>query len=292
MLAMLPGLSTHLVLPQRLSPALLNTLAATGARQIEVFAARHHFDYTDRHAVRELANWFRSNDIAASLHAPLYSPEEAQEWSRHTSPSLNLISVNKNDRIAAMDEVKRALEAAEQVPFRSAVVHLGLGDETWNTRAIDDSLTALEHLKAFAGPLGLELLLENLNNDVASPAHLVEICNVGHFDNIGFCLDLGHAHLLEPIAETSHSPAQSGVAQAFSIFGTRLRELHVHDNHGMRDEHLWPGEGSVDWNEVAALTAAAQQPLAGVLEISHDFGHNLDAAADKARAAFDKLNPR
>ncbi|MDE1163591.1 MAG: sugar phosphate isomerase/epimerase [Acidobacteriaceae bacterium] len=287
---MLYGLSTHLVLPQRLSPALLNSLASTGVQQIEVFAARHHFDYTDRLAVREIANWFRSNEMAASLHTPLYPPDESQEWSRHAAPSLNLISTSKNDRIDAMDEVKRALEAAEQIPFRYAVLHLGLGDETWNTRAIDDSLTALEHLKAFAGPLGTQLLLENLNNAVATPAHLLEIVKVGHLDSIGFCLDLGHAHLMEPIPETSHSPGQSGIAQAFSLFGDRLRELHIHDNHGMRDEHLWPGEGEIDWSEVAKLSAAAKQPLVGVLEISHDFGHNLDAATDNVRTALDKLN--
>ena len=72
-----------------------------------------------------------------------------------------------------MDEVKRALEIAEAMPVRSMVVHLGLNDDEWDTRALDDSLTAIEHLKAFAGPLGVQLLLENLNNQVATPEHLV-----------------------------------------------------------------------------------------------------------------------
>jgi len=265
----------------------MNTLASSGARQIEVFAARHHFDYTDRHAVREMANWFRSNDITASLHMPLFAPEDGAEWSRHTAPSLNLIHSNKGERIVAMDEVKRALEAAEQVPFKTAVIHLGLGDETWDTRAIDDSLTAVEHLKAFAGPLGVQLLLENLTNNVATPAHLLEIVNVGHFDGIGFCLDLGHAQIAVPaVPETSHAPAESGIAQAFAVFGDRLCELHVHDNKGVRDEHLWPGEGVIDWAEVRRLAASHTEQLSGVLEIGHEFGSDTEAAAAKARKEF------
>lgn len=286
---MLPGISTHVFLLQRLTARLLDRLRDGGAAQIEVFAARHHFDYTDRAAVRELAGWFRSNDVRASLHMPLFAPEDAAEWSRHTAPTLNLISIAKGQRIAAMDEVKRALEAAEMVPFRSAVVHLGLGDEKWNTRAIDDSLTALEHLKAFSGPLGVQLLLENLNNDVATPEHLAEIVRVGHFDSIGFCLDTGHAHLLEPQRESSHEPAKSGIARAFEAFGDRLRELHLHDNRGTRDEHLWPGDGTVDFADVQSRAAGLKEPPAGVLEIAYDLGQDEGEVARRARASAEAL---
>jgi len=112
------GISTHVFLPRRLSPGLLDTLVTAGASTIEVFAARHHFDYTDTGAVREIANWFRSaNGVTATMHMPLY-PDTA--WSRHTAPTLDLISASKAARIEAQDEVKRALEAAEQVPFRRA----------------------------------------------------------------------------------------------------------------------------------------------------------------------------
>jgi hypothetical protein len=73
------GLSTHVFLQQRLHPGLLDTMMHGGARVIEVFAARHHFDYTDRGTVREIAQWFRSNEVAATLHQPLYT--DAQ-WMR------------------------------------------------------------------------------------------------------------------------------------------------------------------------------------------------------------------
>jgi sugar phosphate isomerase/epimerase len=280
------GISTHIVLPQRLTPALLHTLHATGVGQIEVFASRHHIDYTDRAAVRELAGWFRSNDVAASLHMPLFSADDEANWSKHSAPSLNLIALSKADRIDAMDEVKRALEIAEAMPVRAMIVHLGLTDETWDTRAIDDSLTAVEHLKAFAGPLGVQLLLENLPNNVATPEHLVEIVRVGHFDTVGFCCDLGHAHLLPAILETSHAAAKSAIAQAFEAFRSmgddRLIELHVHDNHGVRDEHGWPGDGTIDFAQVNALIVALKDKPVGVLEIAHEHGYDLASVTKRA----------
>jgi sugar phosphate isomerase/epimerase len=281
------GLSTHIFLPRRLSPGLLDTLVAAGASTIEVFAARHHFDYTDVGAVREIANWFRSADgVTATMHMPLYSDAA---WSRHTAPTLNLISASKASRIEAMDEVKRAIEAAEQAPFVSCVLHLGMKDDKWDSRSLDDSMTAIEHLKAFAGPLGIKLLLENLPNEVATPANLVEIVRVGHFANVGFCLDMGHANLAEAIPETSHEPAKPGIEQAFEAFGDRLVEMHLHDNHGSRDEHLWPGDGAIDWKMVATKIAELKAQPLGVMEIAHELGEDAGKIAEKARAAFETV---
>ena len=284
------GISSHIFFSERLSAPLLDAFRDAGAEAIEVFAARHHFDYTDRTAVREVANWFRSMPVAATMHMPIFTEAEESGWSRHTSASLNLLSPSKGERIAAMDEVKRALEAAEGVPFRSCVIHLGLKDDRWSTETLDLSLTAIEHLKAFATPLGVQLLLENLNNDFATPGHLKEIARVGHFDTVGFCLDVGHAHLTLPTLpeETGFdlgarerlreafgdAALRDGVAEAFEIFGDRLRELHLHDNNGGRDEHLWPGEAAVakglDWGVVrASLPKLKEQPLQ-ILEIAYE----------------------
>ena len=164
------------------STSVFVALRRGGARTIEVFAARHHFDYTDRSAVREIAQWFRSNEVTATLHQPLYA--DAQ-WSRHVAPTLNLIDVEKARRIDAMDEVKRALEAAEQIPFVSIVLHLGVREDHWSPRSLEHSLTAIEHLKAFAHPLGVKVLLENLHNEVATPEHLMEVLKVGHLNTVG-----------------------------------------------------------------------------------------------------------
>ena len=275
---MIPGLSTHVFLQQRLGTGLLDALRNGGARTIEIFAARHHFDYADRSVVREIAQWFRSNDVAATLHQPLWA--DAQ-WSRHVAPALNLIDVEKSRRIDAMDEVKRAIEAAEQVPFLSVVLHLGVREDHWSARSLEHSLTAIEHLKAFAHPLGVKCLLENLHNDVATPEHLLEILKVGHFNTVGVCFDVGHAHL-----------SDEGIDGAFSLLKSRIAELHLHDNHGIfvnRDEHLWPGSGTLDWPLLSSLASELPAHTPGIVEVAHELDETAESATAKARTAFDLI---
>jgi len=299
---MQPGLSTYVFFQHRLHPGLLDALAAAGATTIEVFAARHHFDYTDTPAVREAAAWFRSNDVRAVLHQPIYLTDRADtQWSRHVAPNLDLISDRKPLRIDSMDEVKRAIESAEQIPFSAVVLHLGLKETPWDDAAIDNALTAIEHLKAFAAPLGVRLLLENLQNEVTTPEHLLYILKTGHFDSVGVCLDIGHLHLAQ---DATGAPADSGVAAAIELLGTRIVQLHLHDNHGpfaahtdMKDEHLWPGDGAsgdgtvrldgmIDWAAVSSSLAALPAATPGLLEIACDRDEPAESITRKAEAAF------
>ncbi len=269
---MLRGLSTHVFLEQRLGGGLLDALRQGGAESIEIYAARHHFDYCDRSSVREIATWFRSNNVVATMHQPLYADAH---WSRHLAPTLNLIDVEKSRRIDAMDEIKRAMEAAEQIPLTAFVLHLGLGLDQWSQRSLEHSMTAIEHLKAFAHPLGMKVLLENLPNDVSTPENLMEIVKVGHFDNVGICLDVGHANL-----------CYGGFEAAFEACGKRITQLHLHDNHGTRDEHLWPGGGTVDWESVVRLAATLPATVTGVVEIAHELGETEQTVTTKAGEAF------
>jgi sugar phosphate isomerase/epimerase len=294
---MQPALSTYVFLQQRLHPALLDALHKSGApdgvKTIEIFAARHHFDYNDRSAVRDIANWFRSTGVAATLHQPLYlSDRGSGQWSRHVAPNINLIDPDKSHRITAMDEVKRALESAEQVPINACVLHLGHKGDPWDTRALENSLTAIEHLKAFAHPLGVRLLIENLQNEITTPEHILEILRVGHFDRVGVCLDIGHAHLVQP---TSDSKPNLGIDEAFELLKPRIAQLHLHDNHGTKDDHLWPGSDSpgslnIDWQNVARHIATLPPDTPGILEITHELEETPNSVTTKATAAFDLLN--
>jgi len=285
---MRPGISTHVFLPQRLHPGLLDALHKGGVEVIELFAARHHFDYTDRAAVRDIATWFRNTGVGATLHQPLYISDRADaQWSRHVAPNLNLIDPEKSSRIAAMDEVKRALEAAEQIPITACTLHLGRKDDSWNPRALENSLTAIEHLKAFAHPLGVRILLENLQNEITTPEHLLEIVRVGHFDRVGVCLDVAHAHLAAP-------EDNKGINEAFELLKPRIAQLNLHDNHGQKDDHLWPGTAgpvsfSIDWQNVAKQIATLTANTPAILEISHDLEETPDSVTTKVTQAFDLI---
>lgn len=269
---MLRVLSTHLFLNQRLHPGLLDLAGRSGAEAVEIFAARQHFDYTSREHVMELANWFRSNSVQPfSMHAPLF-PD--REMGRAGAPAVNVLHPEKSRRIDAMDEIKRALETAEHLAFRNLVVHLGERDDSWSPRTIEYALTALEHLGAFAQPLGVRLLVENLLSDPTTPEHLVLILDMGHLDHVGVCLDMGHAHITV------------GVQSAIGTLGNRIASVHVHDNHGLKDEHLWPGGGNIQWPPAVEALKKLAAPPATVLEISQTLGDTPADIAAKVPEAF------
>ena len=120
---MLRVVSTHLFLNQRLHSGLLELASRSGAQAVEIFAARQHFDYTSREHLTELAAWFRANPLDPfSMHAPIH-PD--RDMGRAGSPGINVLHPEKARRIDAMDEIKRALEAADLIPFRNLVLHLG-----------------------------------------------------------------------------------------------------------------------------------------------------------------------
>ena len=69
----------------------------------------------------------------------------------------------------------------------------------------------------------------------------------------------------------------------------RIRSSHLHDNKGDKDAHLWPGEGTISWDDTLQELRSAPQTPAGVLEIHYTLGETTDSVAEKARRAFDKF---
>ena len=276
---MIHAISTFVHVRERLHPGILERLAQGGATGIEIFAMRSHYDYTNPQQLRELASWFHSQSVVKleSLHAPLFS---GGEWGRFDRVPLNIAGGDRKDRVEAMDEIKRAIESAEILPFRYLNLHVGLAGESFSEQKFEHALSSIEHLRAFAKPLGVRLLLENLLGEMAAPVHLAELIRALHYDDIGICLDLGHAHI-EP-----------GIEQAFESVRPLLRSVHVHDNRGEKDEHLWPGAGSIDWKKTMDLLRTAPQPPNLVLEVEGDPAGDPDYGSqvpEKIREAWKLL---
>jgi sugar phosphate isomerase/epimerase len=270
---MVKAVSTYLYVRERLHPGILDGLARNGVEAIEIFAARQHLDYANRKAhVREISEWFRGSGVPLhSVHAPLYSD---YEWGRTGSPPVNVASTDRAARVEAMDEIKRALEIAEQIPFRFLIQHLGTSNEAFSDKKFEAAMTSIEHLRAFAKPLGVRILLENIPNELSTPDKLVEMIQGAHFDDVGVCFDFGHAHMM------------GSVGPAFETLRQLICSTHVHDNSKERDSHLWPGSGTIDWKEAMELLRSAPQRPPVLLELEHDEKIN---PLEKLGPAFAKL---
>ena len=271
---MLKAVSTYIYRKERLHPGLLDGLVRSGAQAIEIFAARQHLDYAEgKQQVREIADWFRSSAIALhALHAPVSADSESM---RAGASPVNVASTDRAGRIAAMDEIKRANELAEHIPFRFLIQHLGAAGEYFDERKFEAAMTSVEHLRAFAKPLGVRLLVENIPNELSTPERLVEFIQGAHFKDVGVCFDVGHAHIM------------SDVPQAFATLRDHIHSTCVHDNRGDRDLHLWPGEGTIQWPEAIELLRSAPQAPPLLLEIEDQEGVPPLA---KMRTAFETLD--
>jgi sugar phosphate isomerase/epimerase len=109
---------------------------------------------------------------------------------------------------------------------------------------------------------------------LSTPERLVEFIRAAHFDDVGVCFDFGHAHLM------------SDVPQAFETVRSYVHSTHIHDNPKDRDSHLWPGSGSIDWEQAMELFRSAPRTPPLLLEIEGDEKIN---PVEKMREAFEKL---
>lgn len=246
-------LSTHLFVRHRLTTVWLERAWDAGFPAVEIFCARQHIDYRDKAQINELGHWFRDSQLKMhSLHAPMYNDDV---WGRSGPHAvIDITEPMKGKRIAMVDEIKRALEIADVVPFRYLIQHVGVSGQEYDPRSFDAAFIALEEIKVFAGQRGVEVLLENTPNALATAERLNGFMAETHL-NLNYCFDIGHAHLLR------------GIENEFELMKDRIRSTHLHDNDGHEDQHLFPGEGSIDWAHAMRLLQSRPNQYPLLLEL-------------------------
>jgi len=264
-------LSTHLFVNHRLTTVWLDRIWAAGIPEVEIFCARQHLDYRNRAQIAELGHWFRDSELKLhSLHSPMYNDEV---WGRSGPHAVITITEPvKSKRIIMVDEIKRAIEIAEVVPYKYLIQHLGVGGEEYDERKVDAAFTAMEEIMVFARQRGVEVLVENIPNALSSAAMLNSFLEITHLD-LHYCFDVGHAHMNE------------GVETAYNLMKTRIRSTHIHDNDGNQDKHLFPflaSGGTVDWKRTMSLLASRpeQYPLLLELKESPEFTSPIQSASE------------
>ncbi|HWC96575.1 MAG TPA: TIM barrel protein [Candidatus Sulfopaludibacter sp.] len=269
-------LSTHLFVNNHLTVALLNRIQQAGIPAVEIFCARQHLDYRDKAQITELGHWFRESELKLhSLHSPMYNDTI---WGKSGPHALVTITEPvKSKRLPMVDEIKRALEIAEIIPFSYLIQHIGVSGEEYDMSKVDAAFSALEEISLFARARGVQVLLENIPNALSSAERLLQFEELTHI-GLNYCLDVGHAHMNE------------GVAAAFNLMKDKIRSTHIHDNNGKDDVHLFPmihEGGTVDWKSTMEILRSRenQYPLLMELKDRPDTQHPLESALQ----SFEKL---
>ncbi len=277
-------LSTYLFVSRKLTPELLGQIAEAGFQGVEIFCSRGHFDYTSKDEVRAMAGALADHRLfLVSLHAPN---------SRDLSPTreggmpLSICEVERVRRIEAMDELKRAIDVAEELPYQRMVLHMGGTRETADPRKRDAAFSSLEHLILHAHHAGVTIAVENTTSEMGDPAYLRAFVDETRLTGLRFNFDIGHAHLAD-------GKEEERITKTFESLRDLVTAVHLHDNHGEKDEHLPPFDGTIDWKAAVEILKTAPHPnLPLILELKEKTGPETPSPTDQlaaARKAMDRF---
>lgn len=166
-------------------------------------------------------------------------------------------------RRAAVSDLKTLLDQAADAGVKNVVMHLGfemyygLGRESvfphdvfpdYYERSLGDALAELkDHARGRA-----RLCIENVGGFRFEFGHRVMNRLLG--GPLGLCLDVGHVFVLS-------SGKRAAELEFFRRHLRHIHHSHLHDNHGVRDEHLVPGQGRIRFLPMFRLLAATRALL-------------------------------
>lgn len=166
-----------------------------------------------------------SADVRPTVHAPFFD--------------LNPGALDPLVRQVTQVRLTQALSFAGRLNAHLMVIHPGVDkwrypnlDQIWLSFAKEFFLPLIEQASACRCRLAIENIYEE------EPDLLVQLVQELNSKSFGHCFDAGHWHMFgkEPMAEW------------LEAISSKLFHLHLHDNHGLADEHLPVGEGKIDFS--------------------------------------------
>lgn len=258
------GISTLLFEDNKLSGEHLSLIKEIGVQTIEILAADGHFDCEDSEQVSSIHNGMKKCSLRLhSLHSSLNLLDG--KFGEGTSDRMK----KEIDVLAGLGGRILVIHPCELAnphdPFgpdgRKLPTHLSWVRDILNrgeaAARIKDRFAALTR---YGDKRGVRIAVENCDMhslefalfiaksqaeiDFVSKESEIHTLNFvkqwmgfleqDELSKVGICFDTGHANLLD-------APGM------LSIMGHRVITTHVHDNHGSGDEHLFPFQGSIDW---------------------------------------------
>src|SRR6266849_7281444 len=277
-------LSTYLFVSRKLAPELLGLIAEAGFQGLEIFCTRSHFEYALKQEVSAMASALAAHNLQlVSLHAPTSRDMSAM---RESGTPLSICEVERVRRVEAMDELKRVIDVADGLPYVRLILHMGGSREMADPRKRDAAFSTLEHLILHAHDAGVTICVENTTSEMGDPSYLRAFVDETRLTGLRFNFDIGHANL-------SELPEDQRLENNFSPLRDLVSAVHLHDNHGDKDEHLPPFDGTIDWP--AAIKLLKTAPDANVpllLELKEKTGPEALSATEQlaaARKAMDRF---
>ena len=206
-------------------------------------------------ALDSISREFRHWEIFSELehYAPLVSLEHSDlirssdlTFSVHTGiADINVASNNERLREAAVGNIVAEMKAASDLDIDTVTVHPGiinLAVKGIRERSLAQARISMKEIEHYAAEYGVYACIENMPNfPVMLGIQADELKDIIDGTDLSVCFDIGHAH------------TSGQVGRMVELFGDRIRNIHIHDNMGEKDDHLTIGDGSIDFAKVLGL---------------------------------------
>jgi sugar phosphate isomerase/epimerase len=233
------GLSNLLFVKSSTEDA-VRKVAELGAECIEViFDVPHFMSNYNFNQLNELREQIYSYGLDVSVHASFWD----------LNPSSHHLEV----REFSMKQVKRSIEFCQRLDGKVLVLHPGrvaIPELDWFADGADRlSIEFFDECATFAKRREVVIGIENIGLPSYACSSLEELAAiVGDRDDLGITFDIGHAYRRAKSSGVEN-PEQS-LVDFIKNMGHKIIHVHLHDNHGERDEHLVPGQGSIDFKPI------------------------------------------
>jgi len=196
----------------------------------EIYFSAEDLDACHEEDLQRLSRTLQENQLEVSIHGPFMD----------LSPG----GVDQRIKEVTRERLLKTIQLAHFFNPRVIVFHPGY--ESWkfdgNVKLwLESSLQTWRPLVRKAEETGLTLAVENVFEE--SPDPIKNLLEEIHSPRFRFCFDTGHHHVF----------AKTPLHVWMEALGGFLGEVHLHDNHSERDEHLPVGEGGFDFKQFFSL---------------------------------------
>lgn len=232
------GLST-LLFPRHSLEQAVEICVKLGAEWVEIIWDLPHFTPGGKKPdLRRIGRVIGDADVGVSVHASFWD--------------VNPASIIPEIRRAAVKRIKAGIEVCAKLGGNPVVLHAGkcpVPEVDWMWRKTGEAYErTMKEVCAFARRLGVRIAVENGSYAFGPYATFEEIPELLRKFDVEICLDIGHSYLVEK--RRSRSPERR-IADKIEELGGKISHVHVHDNRGLKDDHLVPGEGEIDFRPIA-----------------------------------------
>ncbi len=195
----------------------------------------------------------------------------------HLPTFVYTADMTESIRNASLDEMLNSLDVAAELGVSKAVLHPSVVSGLGNF--IMDSVRkyAFESFKKIsekAEQKGICLCLENmfpLYKLLFEPEEFTEVFE--RFPGFKMTLDTGHANI--------DSKNGKRVLEFITMFGSRIRHVHISDNSGKKDDHFPIGKGTVNFQSIIQALKSVGYKDTFTLEIFTDKKDDLKKNREK-----------